>query len=57
MYPGVPVIMVTAVTSETGIDFGSSSDTGNEQEGMSRPVILSSTTHTRHVPVGVSPSM
>lgn len=27
-YPDVPVIMVTAVTSETGIDFASSTDTG-----------------------------
>lgn len=27
-YPEVPVIMVTAVTSETGIDFASSQDTG-----------------------------
>lgn len=27
-YPDVPVIMVTAVTSETGIDFASASDTG-----------------------------
>jgi CheY-like chemotaxis protein len=27
-YPEVPVIMVTGVTSETGIDFGSSMDTG-----------------------------
>jgi CheY-like chemotaxis protein len=27
-YPDVPVIMVTAVTSETGIDFTSAPDTG-----------------------------
>ncbi len=27
-YPDVPVIMVTAVTSETGIDFSSAQDTG-----------------------------